>query len=283
MEEPIKETPPAEGATPTGMTRRQMLLTATAGGAAIAVSALGGAAVGGFATRVEYEVELTKLRALVALYEQLEKVGLDAILATGMNVVRGALGTVRTGARLMQDGITAAEKALQALQSMLDNLRRATEGAAQVLADLQQKFRSAETVVGGALGTALSLTESIRNFFNSLVDKIPFGIGDNIRRAIDALVSLVRAVPTTIETLTSQLFKPLTDNFFPPSGTPAVKTTVLDPITINLLEPLKKFLSDVETAVNRWENDFTAPVQSALKQRQTIREQIAEYRKQNQI
>ena len=71
---------PAAEERSTVLTRRQLLTTAAGGGAALAVSALGGAAIGSVLTRAEYEIELTKLRALVALYEQLERVGLDAIL-----------------------------------------------------------------------------------------------------------------------------------------------------------------------------------------------------------
>ncbi len=266
-----------------GMTRRQMLVAATAGGAALAAGALGGGAVGALATRAEYELELKKLQTLVALYEQLEKVGIDAVIVTGMNVVSGALNTVKAGTRLIRDGIATAQNALKAFQDMLDNLRKSTESATQVLSDLQQRFVSAQSVVGGALGTALSLTESIRNFFNSLIDKIPFGIGDNMRRAVDALVNLIRAVPSTVETLTAQLLKPLDDLFFAGNNKPAVQTSLFDPMTNSLLKPLDQFLGDVEAAINRWETDLAKPVQGALEQRGQIRSQIQEYRKQNNV
>ncbi len=279
MDEPLD--PPATETN--GMTRRQLLVAATAGGAALAAGALGGGAVGTLATRAEYELELKKLQTLVALYEQLEKVGIDAVILTGMNIVGGALSTVRAGARLIRDGIATVQNALKAFQDMLANLHKATEGAAAVLADLQQRFTAAQSVVGGALGTALSLTESIRNFFNSLIDKIPFGIGDNMRRAIDALVNLIRAVPTTIDALSVQLLKPLNDLFFTPNTKPAVQTSLFDPLTNSLLKPLDQFLSDTETALSRWEADFVKPVQGALEQRAQIRSEIGEYRRQNNV
>jgi hypothetical protein len=265
------------------MTRRQMLVAATAGGAALAAGALGGGAVGAFATRAEYELELKKLQTLVALYAQLEKVGIDAIILTGMNIVGGALGTVKAGMRLVRDGIATVQGALKAFQDKLDDLRKATEGATQVLTDLQQRLLAAQALIGGALGSALSLTESIRNFFNSLIDKIPFGIGDNVRRAIDALVNLIRAIPSTIDVITAQLLKPLNDFFFAGNSKPAVQTSLFDPIVNNLLKPLDQFLGDVETALNRWEADFAKPVQGALEQRAQIRSQIDEYRKQNNV
>jgi hypothetical protein len=265
----------------TVLTRRQLISTAAVGGAALVVSGLGGAAVGSAMTTAQYELELTKLRALVALYEQLEKVGIDAAIQTGMNIVRGALDTIKGGVALLRDGVTAAETALKNFQALLDSLSHAANSAGQVLNDLAQKFHAAEGLVIAVLGTALPLADSIVGFFNALLDKIPFGVGDNIRNAVKALTELVRAIPTTIDTLTNQLLKPLRDNFFPPSGDPAVKTSLIDPVMNNVLTPLKKLLNDIEVLADHWEKDFTQPVQNALDQRQTIRKQIAQYRKDN--
>jgi hypothetical protein len=265
----------------TVLTRRQLITTAAAGGAALVVTGLGGEAIGSATTAAQYEIELTKLRALVALYEQLEKVGLDAVLQTGMNVIRGALDTIKGGVNLLRSGLTTAETALRNFQTMLDGLQSVAYTAEQVLNDLAQKFHAAEGLVIAVLGTALPLADSIAGFFNALLDKIPFGVGDNIRSAAKALTDLVRAIPTTIDTLTNQLLKTLRDNFFPASGSPAVKSSLVDPITNNVLEPLKKLLDDTDTLVSRWETDFTQPVSSALDERNKIRQQIAQYKQQN--
>jgi len=266
-----------------GITRRQLLLTATAGGAALAAGALGGAAIGGASARTQAELELVKLRALAALYEQLERIGLDAIVATGMTVVRGALDTVKAGVRLLRDGITAVETAIKNFQAMLDGLRSAADGVARIVNDLAQRFRAAEGFVLAVLGTARPLAESIAAFFNALLEKIPFGIGEDIRRALNALIELIRAIPTTVDAVTTQLLKPLRDAFFPATGDPAVKTNFLDPLVKNVLEPLKKLLSDIENLIDRWEKDFTKPVQAALDERAKIRKQIAEFRQQYNV
>ena len=267
----------------TVLTRRQLITTAAAGGAALVVTGLGGAAVGSAMTTAQYEIELTKLRALVALYEQLEQVGIDAVIQTGMNIVRGALDTLKGGVNLLRNGITVAETALKNFQTMLDGLQTTANAAGQALNDLARKFHAAEGLVIAVLGTALPLADSIAGFFNALLDKIPFGVGDNIRSAVKALTDLVRAIPATIDTLTNQLLKPLRDNFFPPSGDPAVKSNLIDPIENNVLQPLKKLLDDTDTVVSRWETDFTQPVLSTLGERSKIRQQIAQYKQQNGI
>lgn len=260
-----------------GMTRRQLIVTATVGGAALVAGAVGGTAVTS-ASRVGAELELIKLRALVALYEQLEKVGIDAIVSAGMNVVRGALDVVKGGVRLARDGITAVETALKNFQAMLDSLQGMADAANRGLNDLSQKFKAAESLVVTTLGNAAPLAEAIGNFFNSLLQKIPFGIGDDIQRALNALIDLIRAIPSTVDAMLNQLLQPLRAMFFPASGAPQVKSNLVDPITQNLLTPLKKFLTDTETLATSWDKDFVQPVQNALDERAKIRKQIVAMR-----
>lgn len=262
-----------------GMTRRQLITTAVVGGAAVVVGAVGGAAVGNSIARPEYELELARLRTLVGLYEQLEKIGIDAIVGAGMSVVRGALDAVRAGLKLLRDGITGAESAMKNFQTTLDSLRSAMNGANLVVNDLSGKLRAAETVITSALGTAAApIADTIGKFFTELIKKIPFGIGDEILRAINSLTDLIRTVPTAVDSLSKQLFTPMTNLLFPATGVAPVQANLFDPITKNLLEPLKKMLGDLDTLITKWETDFTTPVQKALDDRAKIRKQIAEYR-----
>ena len=271
------------------LSRRQFLTLAAIGGVGMTASAVGGALVGGKAVQDAANIELAQARArleryaqLIALYEQLEKVGIDNIIAAGMNVMRGALDAVKTGIQIIRTGIAAVEAALKNFLALLESLRAPADIVTRALADLSQRFKAAEGVVTAALGTALPLAEAIANFFNTLLQKIPI-VGDDLRRATTALSDLVRAIPATIDAVTNQLLKPLRDNFFPASGDPTVKANLLDPTTKNLLDPLKKFLSDVETALARWENDFAKPVQSALDDRAKISKQIAMLKKESEL
>lgn len=260
-----------------GVTRRQLITTAAVGGAALVAGAVGGAAAT-TASLAEKELELVKLRALVGLYEKLEKIGIDSIIATGMNIVRGALDAVKTGVRLARDGVTAVETALKNFQTLIDNLRGAVDLAARVLTELSQKFKDAETFVVAMLGAARPLAESIASFFNELIKRIPFGVGAEISRAINALVELIRVIPATVDAILNQLLKPLRDLFFPATGNAMVKTNLFDPIINNLLTPLKKLLTDIETFIDKWDKDFTTPVQNALDERAKVRKQIVAMR-----
>jgi|YNPBryantNP2012_1023418.scaffolds.fasta_scaffold02107_9 predicted Fe-Mo cluster-binding NifX family protein len=264
------------------LSRRKFLTTAALGGLALTASAVGGAIVGSQNAQSAAEAELVQLRArlekyghLIALYEQLEKVGIDTIVATGMNVMRGALDALRAGIQILRAGIVTVENALTNFWTLLQALRSPADLVARVLTDLVQKFQAAESVIKSVLGTAQPLAEAIAGFFDALLQKIPI-VGPEIRRATLALSELVRAIPIVIDAVMNQLLKPLRENFFPATGDPKIKLDLIEPAQKSLLEPLKKFLDDVESTLARWETDFVKPVQTALDERARIRKQIAE-------
>ena len=258
-----------------GMSRRKLIVGAAAGGVLLVGGAAG--AMNLTANRAQLEAHIAKLQGLIKLYEQLDKVGIEGIVGSGMALVRTALDVVKAGVRLMRDGITAVEAAIKNFQSALDTLKNAANNISQLLNDVTQKLRIAEGAVVGVLGTAIPLAESIAGFFRSLISKIPF-VGADINRAVDTLVEFIRAVPTALTMISSQLLAPLRDMFFPLAGDSMAKTRLFDPIIQNVLEPLKKFLTDIENMIDKWENGFSKPVQDAINQRESIRKQIVAYR-----
>jgi hypothetical protein len=266
------------------MTRRQLLIAASTGVVGIAAGAWGLSQISDETrANLENEInkmqnELNKLQTLVKLYEQLEKIGLDNILATGLSMMRGVFDALRAGVRLVRDGITVAENAWKNFQAMLALLRTTADRVGQMANELASKFRLAEGFVIGVIGAALPLAESIAGFFNSLLQKIPF-VGEDIKRAANGLVEVIRSIPAFVETVTTQLIKQINDLFLQ-GNTSSINTTLMDPLSKNLLEPLKNFLTDVENAIAQLEKSFIMPVQSALDERKAVRKQIAEYRQQ---
>lgn len=258
-----------------GMSRRKLIVGAAAGGVVLAAGAVGALNLNG--NRAQLEAEIAKLQGLIKLYTQLDKVGIEGIVASGMALVRTALDVVKASVRLMRDGIIAVEAAIKNFQSALDTLKTAANNISQLLNDVTQKLRVAEGAVVGVLGTALPLAESIAGFFRSVISKIPF-VGADINRAVDTLVEFIRAVPSALATISSQLLAPLRDMFFPLAGDSMAKTRLFDPIVQNVLEPLRKFLTDIENLIDKWENGFSKPVQDAINQRELIRKQIVAYR-----
>ncbi len=268
------------------MSRRNFLLTATIGGVTVAATAIGGAAIGNTLSRSEAQVELAKLRTLITLYESLDRVNVDALIAASINGTRGAFEALKTGAQILRAGIINLETALRNFQGVLDNLfnalREIANGIANLLANLTQKFKAAEGPIVAVIGATLPLAEAIANFFNTLLSKIPFGVGEEIRRALNALVDLVRAIPSTVDAVANQI-KPLRETLLPANGDSLVKANVGDPLARFLIDPLKKFLTDAEALADQWEREFVKPGLAALDERAKIRKQIAQFKQENNL
>jgi hypothetical protein len=225
--------------------------------------------------------ELDRLRGLVVLYESLEKVGVDAVIAAGMNVVRGLLDTTRSGLAGLANGVSIIENLLAGFQSTFGVIRdglTAVENSVKILANL---IGDAQKFVGDVTSPVKPLAIQLKDFFDSLISKIPFGVGDNFKRAIDSLVTLLTEIPNSILVVNSQLIEPLRANWFSDSNAKNLQGALIDPITKNVLEPAKAQLKNFDQTLAQWEKDFRLPVQKALDQRADIRQQITDYKKKN--
>ena len=100
-----------------GITRGQFIAGVAAGGAALVSTNLAtglvagslGTKAGQATAQMEAEVELLKLRGLVTLYENLEQVGLDALLSTGLVLVSASLQGLESGITVLESGVRAVD------------------------------------------------------------------------------------------------------------------------------------------------------------------------------
>jgi hypothetical protein len=88
-----------------GISRRQFVAGVAAGGATLLSTNLAtGLVAGSLGTRagqavaeLESEAELIKMRGLLSLYENLEQVGVDALLSTGIVILSASVEAVEKG------------------------------------------------------------------------------------------------------------------------------------------------------------------------------------------
>jgi hypothetical protein len=231
----------------------------------------------------ELNAEIEKLKGLIALYENLERIGVDAVIDGALTVYKGFLDTLRGGVGLLQGGVGAAEGALGGFQNALALIHGALKAAEEAVANVAALFHNIESLLGDVTAPARPLLEQIRQFFDDLLSKIPFGVGDNIRRTINGIVGLVVAIPSMISSVSTGLLEPLRTGWFSDDAAKNIQGTLLDPITQQVLTPLKKFLGDVDQTLAHWENDVSTPVRAALDQRQLVRDQIKDYRTKNKM
>ena len=281
---------PAEENEQVPLSRRQFLRGGLAGGAVgLAVAAGVGAAVWKvddarlLAAQEAAEAEIARLRGLVDLYEKLEKVGLDAILQTGMAAVALPLEAVELGARALKSGLELVEKALRSLEEALPSAQESLlwlEGRVSALAGGIEKL---ETAIGRVLDRAVRtpIGQAVSDFANLILDNLPFGLGDKIRAVLDGLVGLVTGVDELVEGINTHLLEPLRQKWFSTEQGQGMNGTLVDPLVEHVLDPLEAHLADLAVLTDVWQQKLVAPARQALEERSRVREEIAHYRQEH--
>ncbi|HID64996.1 MAG TPA: twin-arginine translocation signal domain-containing protein [Anaerolineae bacterium] len=268
------------------ITRRRFLQGALVGGVAgLAVGAGGslvawetGTAAGRTAAELEAAAEALKLKGLLALYENLEKIGLDAIVSTGVAAVGLLLGGVESGSLALKAGLDSVEGLLLDFEAAFPTIRAGIEWTEGVVTAFADKLQALEDAIEGVLEKAQPVTEALGSFFNFVLDLLPFGYGDKIRSTLDRIDDIVTSIPEAVEGINTKLLEPLRRDWFSEEEGKGLKAGLIDPIVTKLLDPLEAFLGKLAELMDGWEEKLAGPVQKAIGERDAIREQIARYK-----
>lgn len=268
------------------MTRRRFLQGALVGGVAgLAVGAGGslvawetGTAAGRTAAELEATAEALKLKGLLALYENLEKIGLDAIVSTGVAAVGLLLGGVENGSLAIKAGLDTVEGLLLEFEEAFPTIRAGIEWTEGVVSAFAEKLQALEDAIERVLEKAQPITKALGSFFDFVLDLLPFGYGDKIRVTLDRIDDIVTSIPEAVEGINTKLLEPLRRDWFSEEEGKGLKAGLIDPIVTGLLDPLEAFLGKLAELVGSWEEKLASPIQKAISERDAIREQIARYK-----
>jgi hypothetical protein len=272
------------------VSRRQFLTGAAVGGAAgLAVAAGTGVVVWNVAdTQAQTELaaaqaEIERLQGLVGLYESLEGVGLDGILAAGMKALGLPLSAVEVGAKLLKSGLDLIEETLLSLEEALPTAEESILWLESQVSTVAEGIEKIETALGQALDKATdnAVAETLEEFANMILDNLPFGLGDKIRDVLTGLVTLVTSVDELVKGINSKLLEPLRQNWFSSEDGQGLGGTFVSPLVENILDPLEAHLEDLATLSDTWQQELATPAEKAMAEREKIRQEIAQYRTDN--
>jgi hypothetical protein len=270
------------------LSRRRFLTGALAGGAAgLAVAAGTGAVVWKVAdtqaraAKVAADDEIARLHGLVNLYEKLERVGLDAVIHSGMAAVGLLFGGLELGANGLRSGLELVEKGLLSIEKAFPIVQTGIEWVEKGVSALADGIDALQTTLGRAIDKASPITEALGDFVAFVLDKLPFGIGDKVQSVLDSLSGLVSGIPELIEGINTHLLEPLRQDWFSTEDGKGLDDVLLKPLVEHVFDPLEALLGDLAGLIDAWQKKLVAPAQQAIEERALIREQIAQYKKEH--
>ena len=286
----------AQGPEPTDLqtqlSRRKFLTGAVAGGAAgLAVAAGTGVSVWQVSDAqkqvalADADAEIARLRGLLDLYVNLEKIGLDAILATGIKALALPLAAIETGAKALKAGLDWVEGALLSLQTSLPTAEESLLWLEDQVLALAKGIQKLEEAIGNALGRATNnrVAELLSDFAAMVLDHLPFGMGDKIRHVLDEIVRLVAGIDDLIANTNTTVLTPLRQNWFSSKEGEGLGSAIITPLVQKVMDPLESHLGELADLANAWQQDFLAPTNQALAEREAIRQQIGQYKKEHNL
>jgi hypothetical protein len=276
------------------LSRRQFLRGGLAGGA-VGLAAAAGTGVAVWkvvdaqalaaleAAQENAEAEIARLQGLVDLYQDLEKIGLDAILQTGMVALAVPLEAVELGAKAIKGGLDLVEELLLSLETALPTAQEGILWLEDQVSTLADSIERVETALGQAMEEVggAPIVQALREFVGVILDNLPFGLGDKIRGVLDGLVDLVTSVDDLLEGVNAYLLEPLRVKWFSTEEGEGLEATLITPLVEHILDPLEAHLEDLATLVDVRQQKLIAPAEQALEQRTKVRENIAQYKKEH--
>jgi hypothetical protein len=275
---------------PEGITRRQFIAGTAAAGATLvttnATTALGagflGARLGESKAELESQAELLKLRGLLALYENLEQVGIDALLSAGMAALTISIDGLQLGITALENGVSLVDTGVSAFENAFPTIRSGLRLVERLVTGIENRLAQVQEMMSDIQEVVSPFSDAVGSFFSSLVERIP-GVGPTIVDTLDRISELLGSLPDIIGQIRTDLLEPLREDWFTDDEESGLKGKLLNPLQENLLEPLEEFLSDLNDAIDEWQEELVNPVEEALIQRDVIKQQITEYREREEI
>lgn len=223
------------------------------------------------------------LGGLVALYEQLDAVEMEDVVAGGVAAVGGALGGLLERLPSVQEGLAAGQQALAEFEAhipLMDNGRR---WLSSHLEKISTFYQGVELVLREAVETAGGFLENLGQWFADVLRWLPFGMGDKAARIVEALTNLLAETPNTISGLHTNLVQPMDVWLNGEGDNMPLRQRVLKPLRERALQPAGEALGQAQAIQAAYQGQLLEPVQAAANSRQIIKNMISQYRQQNQV
>lgn len=224
------------------------------------------------------QLQIEIYKGLGGLYDTLDKINIDSIVGAALGAYKTSLDALDAGVNVLREGIVTAENALDSFETVFGTIRDALTAAEKAWANVGALLKNAQDLIAQATSPILPLVDQATNFFNDLLNKIPFGAGESARQTINGVVGLIVAIPSGMNALEGGLFRAMRESWFSEDSAKNLEATLAKPIVDGVLQPTRKFLDQVDATLKSWDGQVATPVNNALSQRAIVQKQIAEYK-----
>jgi hypothetical protein len=219
------------------------------------------------------EAELDQYRSLIDLWQRLDAVGLDDLVQTAFSVVGTALAALLTVNEMLNTGLAVGQRAITGFVSSLPGPRDGVRWLERQVTTLGQNLDWLAVQVQEAVDPVEPFAQLIANFVVWVLSRLPFGIGSRAEAGMEAMKTIINDLPNLAEGINRDVLDPLVD-WFGTDDTATLDGILLNPVDENIVKPAREVLAKVVALEQAYQDNFVTPVQSALDDRASLRDQI---------
>ncbi len=221
------------------------------------------------------QATLGEYAGLIDLWQQLDDIGIDSLIAAGLAAVGPTLSNVMSLIDLLSAGLKAGRE-------VLDNFLASLPGPKDGIKWLQTQVTAlAESIdwvveqVQKAVDPVSPVAKQIANFVTWVLDRLPFGIGAKAKDGLEAMEALISDLPDLVEGINDSVLDPLAD-WFGDDKKVSLVGILIEPVQDNVVEPGDDVVEGVSDFEDTYLDKLVTPIKDALERRAGLRTQIEE-------
>lgn len=223
------------------------------------------------------------LGGLVALYQQLDDMDPGAAVEGGLQALGTKLTELVDGTPLLNSGLDTGTLALSEMEAHIPTLDSGRQWLAEQTARVQGFYSQVELVLQEALERVGDFFQMLAEWFEGIRKWLPFGVGDKAAKVMSNLTTLVAETPNTLAGLQANIATPLDVWLVREEGEPVLQRRVVRPLRDEVIARARVTIDQTHQTHTVYNDNLASPVRAVFANRQTVRDQIAAYRQQNQV
>lgn len=213
-------------------------------------------------------------RALNDLWQQLDNVGLDVLIAGALAIVGPLVTGMVNIATLLRSGLTTAQNAVSDFIAALPGPQVSIPWLKQQIATLAASLEWLGEQVQEAVEPVEPLAQLVANFVLWVLERLPFGIGAKAEAGLQAMRDVIASLPPLVAGITDSVLDPLAE-WFGEDKELNLSGILLDPIQEKVFAPAHDLLDRIMAFHTAYREQLATPAETALAERAAIRERIA--------
>ncbi len=208
---------------------------------------------------------------VIGLYQQLETINIDQVIGAALATVGVPLLAINTVRDSLKTGVVLGVRTLQTVEDQMPLIAAGLDWLDKQVATLIAGVRAFQTALAVTSGTQTA--KAVSDFISQVLDMLPFGAGQNIKAALQAMGDVLVNLPELLNNVSVMLIEPARA-WIVPGKQGGLYDLLLRPVREQVLAPAQQMVANAENLNTVYNNQLAKPVQDALAQRAKIRAEI---------